>query len=68
MGDSDKRHCKDCGELKTRIEDGKYNSKDKRYKDENGKLWNGNRCGSCVVKRSREHMQQLRTLRKGLAT
>jgi hypothetical protein len=52
------RHCKDCKLLKNRIQDGKFsNGRDKRWLDENGKLWNGNRCPDCVVLKVRESMR-----------
>lgn len=60
MTESDKRHCKICNELKSRILDGKYNAKDKRYKDENGKLWNGKICPSCQKRKTRDNMRSLR--------
>lgn len=62
--ESNQRHCKDCKTLKTRIEDGKFNDKDKRFIDEHKKLWNGNVCPDCVVKQSRKRMKYLRELRK----
>jgi hypothetical protein len=59
--ESNKLHCRVCGELKVRQEDGKYpNSKNKRYIDENGKLWVGKKCAQCVVLQSKENMRKLR--------
>lgn len=61
MIESNLCHCKKCSLLKTRIEDGKYpNSKNKRYIDENGKLWSGKTCSQCVVNKARENMKNLR--------
>lgn len=62
--EGDKRHCKRCHILTLRIEDGKYNEKDKKYINEHKKLWNGNLCPDCVVSQSRERMKYLRQLRK----
>ena len=40
--------CKICGQLKTRVLSGKYNSKDKTWKDEKGEgHWNGHVCPDC---------------------
>ena len=62
---ADLRQCKGaCKELKQRIPNGKFNEKDPRFIDENGKLWNGNICPKCVVERSRERMKALRASRK----
>lgn len=60
----DKRHCKICKDLKIRELVGKFNDKDKKYVNENKRLWNGNVCPDCVVKQSRERMKTLRQLRK----
>lgn len=57
------RICKKCRQLKQRIEKGKFNetSKDKRFEDENGKLWNGSTCPSCNQERLKNKMQQVRS-------
>lgn len=48
------RHCKNCGELKERINAGRYpNGKDTRYVDSLGKQWSGNWCESCHKERTR---------------
>lgn len=61
MIESNKSHCKQCGVLKSRIEDGKYpNSKNKRYKDEEGKLWSGRVCPQCQVLKTKENQRKLR--------
>lgn len=40
--------CKRCLELKSRIQDGKYGeSKNKRWRDSEGKLWRGKLCPEC---------------------
>lgn len=54
------RICKICRELKHRILAGKFDSVNKKWTDENNKLWNGNVCPACVVIKSRENMKKLR--------
>ncbi len=62
--ESNKRHCKICGQLRTRIEDGKFpNTKNKRYKDEEGKLWNGKTAPCCHGIKVKEGMKKLRFIR-----
>ena len=40
--------CKICAESKERIEDGKYGeSRNKRWRDESGRLWRGRVCPDC---------------------
>lgn len=65
MIESNKVLCKICRELKVRTEDEKYPDKrNKRYKDEAGKLWNGRCCPPCAVKIMKERMRNLRFTRK----
>lgn len=65
MNESNLTHCKICGELRTRIEDGKFpNSKNKRYKDEEGKLWNGRVAPCCHGIKIKENMKRLRWQKK----
>lgn len=52
--------CKRCKKLKKRISDGKFNDRDKRWKDDEGLLWSGKVCGSCNRDRARETMQKAR--------
>lgn len=52
-----KRACKVCKELKNRILDGSFDSKNKRYVDENGWLWNGSKCPQCQLTSVREKMK-----------
>lgn len=55
------RRCKFCNGLKQRIEAGKFpNGKDKKWRDESGKLWSGNLCSDCNVNRSKEVMRKAR--------
>lgn len=59
--EKDKRLCKRCNLLKDRVMCGKYpDGKNKKFQDEDGKLWNGSICGSCNVVRSHENMKKLR--------
>lgn len=41
------KNCKICNKIKVRIADGNFNSKDKRWRDSEGELWNGLTCPSC---------------------
>lgn len=62
--ESNLTHCKVCHELRVRQEDGKFpNSKNKRYKDETGKLWNGKTAPCCHGKKVKENMKKLRFFR-----
>lgn len=56
------RICKQCREIKQRIEVGKYNKKDKKYTDENGKPWNGSYCPGCYKERLKNHMRNKRNV------
>lgn len=60
--ESNKRTCKVCLLLKSRISDGKFNKRDKRWIDESGKLWNGSVCPICNKQRARENMKRLRSI------
>lgn len=56
-----KIHCKVCGELKIRIERGKYpGSKNKRYVDEQDRAFNGKTCPDCHAKQAKENMRKHR--------
>lgn len=68
MTESNLVHCKHCKKLKERIEDGKFNKTNKRFKDINGKLWNGKTCPDCHAEKIKMSMKKLRFLRtvKGL--
>lgn len=56
------RACKVCKVLKERVQDGKYNDKDKKWRDEKGLLWMGNTCGECNRTRLKEVMRKKRKL------
>lgn len=67
-----KLHCKRCNELKTRnvkhiidhngisVPDYYPGSKNKKYIDDNGKLWSGKSCPDCHRLRVKEGMKNLR--------
>ena len=56
------RVCKLCKDSKQRIEDGKYpNGRDKRWKDQDNLLWNGNICGKCNQSRAKGIMKKVRS-------
>ena len=57
------RKCKICGEMKQRILDGKFDDKNKRWKDETGKVWNGSICPRDHA-RIQAELQKLRRLSK----
>ncbi len=58
--DIDKKHCKICGEMKVRIHNGSYDSRNKRFVDESGKQWNGRVCPDCHANKSKSNMRVLR--------
>lgn len=39
--------CKVCNQLKLRIQDGKFDAKNKRWRDDKGSLWIGKVCPDC---------------------
>jgi predicted adenine nucleotide alpha hydrolase (AANH) superfamily ATPase len=49
--------CRSCEETKIRIEDGKYGeSKNKRWRDAEGKIWRGRVCPECHKLEMKERM------------
>lgn len=60
MTEINKTICKTCGQLKDRIEAGKFNTKDRKWVDNEGKLWNGKVCGPCNSNRVKELMRNKR--------
>lgn len=58
------RKCKDCGNFKQRILVGKWDDKNKKWVDESGKPWNGNRCGLCHVEKMKSNMRLKRDTSK----
>jgi hypothetical protein len=53
--------CKICQSLKLRILSGKFNARNKRWKDEYGLDWNGRTCGSCNQERVKNNMRKFRS-------
>jgi hypothetical protein len=51
------RICKMCNKLKTRRQDGKFNEKDKKWRDDDNLLWMGSTCGLCNRERVRNAMK-----------
>lgn len=58
--DSDLKECKLCLQKKLRITIGKYPSNNKKYADDQGRLWNGRMCGECNNKRINTAMKECR--------
>lgn len=58
------RLCKKCNKLKQRIEDGKFDNRNKRWKDESGLLWNGSTCGECNKERIKLAMRIKRNVKE----
>lgn len=58
--------CKVCLKLKKRTQDGQYNKRDKRWKDDDGLLWSGKVCGGCNRERAKEVMRKKRAIKKPL--
>ena len=57
--------CRCCGEIKPRIQDGKYfDNKNKRWRDDKGQLWSGRRCGDCQKLEMKKRMQKKRSKEK----
>lgn len=53
--------CRECGETKVRISDGKYpDKKNTRWVDEQGRLFNGKLCPSCQTEKAKAKMKELR--------
>jgi hypothetical protein len=59
-----KSTCRVCGEIKTRIQAGEFDSKNKRWIDETGKQWNGRKCPDCVVQIQKEKQRERRAKAK----
>ena len=62
--ESDLSTCRKCGLTKVRIADGKFDARNKRYVDKNGKLWSGRTCADCNRDRIREAMKNARLKKK----
>lgn len=61
MIETNMRKCKVCQRMVVRTLCGKFNVKDKRYIDNNGKQWMGNTCPKCNLIRSRLNMKRKRS-------
>lgn len=57
-----KRLCKKCNVIKDRISGGKFDKKNKRWVDKDGKCWNGSVCPTCHKGKVRDNMRKLRTV------
>lgn len=58
------RICKRCGIIQEKIQYGKYNAKDKRWRDVNGGLWSGSLCPECHRERMKVYQQVRRAAKK----
>lgn len=58
--------CKECGELKKRHLDGTYDGINKRWRDEEGRVFNGKLCPECHQFRSKVNMRKLREKSKSV--
>jgi hypothetical protein len=58
--ESDLSTCRLCEQIKLRRFVGKFDDKNKKYVDDQGKLWNGRVCPQCHSDRSRSNMKRLR--------
>ena len=53
--------CRGCEKLKVRKHDGSFDGKNKKFVDEEGKLWNGRICPACHKARVKTQLKQKRT-------
>jgi uncharacterized protein YaaW (UPF0174 family) len=60
------RICKYCQVIQEKIQYGKYNAKDKRWRDVNGKLWVGSVCPTCHRERMKIYQQNRRAAAKSV--
>lgn len=58
--EADLKECRLCLRKQLRIIIGKFPSNNKKYADEQGRLWNGRLCGECNNNRIKNKMQELR--------
>jgi hypothetical protein len=58
--ETDLSTCRVCGKIKQRRFVGKFDDRNKKYVDENGKLWSGRICPSCHKDRVKHRMKRLR--------
>lgn len=62
--ESDFSICRNCGGRKLRKFVGYFDERNKKYEDENGKLWNGRKCGTCASHKSKLGMRAKRQREK----
>ena len=62
--ESNLRACKICKQLKNRIQSGKFDTRNKKYVDENGKLWSGSICPPCNTERVKLAMRIKRNVQE----
>lgn len=62
--EKNKVRCKVCLVEKERILAGKYNFKDKKWVDDQGRAFNGKTCPTCYQRQVAERMRMLREKRK----
>ena len=61
MEESNKTMCKTCRIIKTRKLDGRFpDARDKRWVDDQYKLWNGKNCSSCHAEKMKHHVKRVR--------
>jgi ribosomal protein L40E len=63
--ESDFSTCRRCGANKLRKFIGYFDDKNKKYIDENERLWNGRTCPSCVAHKSKLRMRAKRKEESG---
>lgn len=63
MIEVNKRICKVCGIEKDRILVGKWDNRNKKYHDANGKAWNGFCCNACHKEQVRIKTKLMRSLK-----
>lgn len=56
--------CRKCNEIKLRVHAGNFDPRNKKFVDEDGKLWSGRYCPSCNKARVREQMAKNRLAKK----
>lgn len=49
--------CKICSQIKLKIQDGKFDNNNKRWRDERGGLWVGRTCPDCHRRKMAEHQK-----------
>lgn len=64
MSESNLVICKVCEQPKQRVCIGTYTSKNRKYTDQHGKLWNGKVCPQCHRNKIKNSMYTMRELRK----